>query len=86
MSQEGPDSIRTSGSIPRNMITITDAVRDKLTAVDPGHGADYARTAAALKAELTDLTVLRRGAEILRARGTSSPPTPPSATWPVATT
>ena len=43
-------SIRTSGWIRTNMVLITDAVRDKLAAVDPGHAADYTERAAALTA------------------------------------
>jgi ABC-type Zn uptake system ZnuABC Zn-binding protein ZnuA len=37
------------------MILITDAVRDKLAAVDPGHAADYTERAAALTQDLTRL-------------------------------
>ena len=40
---------------PTNMILITDAVRDKLAAVDPGNAADYTERAAALTQDLTGL-------------------------------
>ena len=37
------------------MIKITDAVRDKLAAVDPGHAGDYTERAAGLTQDLTKL-------------------------------
>ena len=40
---------------PTNMIKITDAVRDKLAAVDPGHAGDYTERAARLTQDLTKL-------------------------------
>jgi zinc transport system substrate-binding protein len=40
---------------PTNMIKITDAVRDKLATVDPGHAGDYTERAAALTSDLTRL-------------------------------
>jgi zinc transport system substrate-binding protein len=40
---------------PTNMIKITDAVRDKLAAVDPGHAGDYTERAAGLTQDLTKL-------------------------------
>ena len=70
---------------PTNMITITDAVRDKLAAVDPGHAADYTERAAALNQDLTRLDQSFAAGLKSCQREDSSPPTPPSATWPVAT-
>jgi zinc transport system substrate-binding protein len=40
---------------PDNMITIADAIRDRLMAADPDHAADYRRNAAALDSELNAL-------------------------------
>ncbi|WP_091413742.1 metal ABC transporter substrate-binding protein [Friedmanniella luteola] len=40
---------------PTQMATITAAVRDQLTALDPDHAADYRTSAAALDAELATL-------------------------------
>lgn len=40
---------------PKNMITISQAVADRLTSIDPDHATDYASNAASLKGELTAL-------------------------------
>jgi len=40
---------------PDNMVTIADAIRDRLMAADPDHAADYRRNAAALDTELSAL-------------------------------
>lgn len=40
---------------PQNMVTITNAVRDKLSELDSDHAADYASNASALVNELTGL-------------------------------
>jgi zinc transport system substrate-binding protein len=40
---------------PQNMITITEAVTERLTATDPDHQADYAANAETLVEELTDV-------------------------------
>jgi zinc transport system substrate-binding protein len=40
---------------PQNMITITDAVRDKLATLDPRHAGDYTDRSTALKGELSEL-------------------------------
>lgn len=40
---------------PKNMITIAQAVAERLTTIDPDHAADYASNVASLKAELTTL-------------------------------
>ena len=70
---------------PANMVTIGTAVAEQLSAVDPDRAADYTANAEALETELTTLDGTSPPGWRAASGPSSSPRTPPSATWPSAT-
>ncbi len=67
---------------PARMATLTDAVADSLSKLDPDHAATYDANAQALVADLDAARERRTSRGCRAARGTrSSSPTTRSATW-----